>query len=374
MFVFLSVPFSISASLSLRAMAERGKNSYFARVLQLLSRFGLDTFILLLISMILLASVFPQGGTGKGPWSLSSIAGYGISLIFFFYGLKLNFTKIKAGLRNWKLHAVVHLSTFVLFPLLVWSCKGLFHSTSVYTLWLGAFFVASLPSTVSSSVVMVSIAEGNIPAAIFNASISSILGVFITPLLMALVNTGTAETADMSAIISKLILQILVPVLLGILLNKKWGRFAETYKKQLKYFDQTVILTIVYTAFSESFAQHMFSNIGIHRIRGALGIAMLFLFFLVYFIIRFISSLFSFNREDTITATFCGSKKSLVHGTVMAKVLFANSTITGILLLPLMLYHALQLIVVSMIAQRLAKNKQQGIASERSRRRGKHLA
>ena len=344
-------------SLSLPPMAElKEKQSYYKRVLQILSRFGLDTFILLLISMILLAYLLPQGGTGRGTWSLSSLAGYGISLIFFFYGLKLNFVKLKAGLRNWKLHAVVHISTFILFPLIILSCKGLFQYTNTYPLWLGAFFLASLPSTVSSSVVMVSIAEGNIPAAIFNASISSIIGVFITPLWMSLVNTGANENADMSGIITKLVLQVLVPVVLGILLNKKWGWFAEKYKKELKYFDQTIILTIVYTAFCESFAQHMFSNIGFVELI-MLGICMVSLFFLAYFIISLISRLLSFNREDTITASFCGSKKSLVHGTVMSKVLFANSTMTGILLLPLMLYHALQLIIISMIAQKLAKDK-----------------
>ncbi|MCU7548597.1 bile acid:sodium symporter [Chitinophagaceae bacterium LB-8] len=325
------------------------------RVLQMLARFGLDPFVLLLVGMIVLAYLFPQGGTGEGPWSLSSLSGYGVSLIFFFYGLKLNFAELKAGLRNWKLHAVVQISTFILFPLLVLSCKGLFH-TDAYPLWLGAFFLASLPSTVSSSVVMVSIAEGNIPAAIFNASISSIIGVFITPVWMSLVIMGGAGSTDMSDVILKLTLQVLVPVILGLLLNNKWGHWAKRYKKQLKYFDQTIILSIVYTSFCESFAQHMFSNIGVVELI-VLGVCMLGLFFLAYFIITLVCKAFSFNREDTITTSFCGSKKSLVHGTVMSKVLFPNSTITGILLLPLMLYHALQLIVVSMIAQRLAKER-----------------
>ncbi len=338
-------------------MANRHNYAYISRAFTLLSRFGLDTFILLLLGMMVLASWYPQGGVGRGPWSLSSLAGYGISLIFFFYGLKLNFTKIKAGLRNWKLHLLVHLSTFVLFPVIVWCGKGFFEDTSSYSLWLGAFFVASLPSTVSSSVVMVSIAEGNIPAAIFNASLSSLLGVLITPLWMSLVHTGSSGNADMSGIISKLMLQILLPVALGLLLNKYWGNWADTYKQKLKYFDQAVILTIVYTAFSESFARHLFSNIGLVQL-CLLGAGMLALFFLVYFLISGIARLLSFTREDTITATFCGSKKSLVHGTVMLKVLYANSSIAGILLLPLMLYHALQLIVVSMMAQRLAKNKQ----------------
>ena len=203
----------------------RQKEGYSKRVLQLLARFGLDTFILLLMGMILLAKFFPQGGTGKGFWSLSSLVGYGVSLIFFFYGLKLNFAALKAGLRNWKLHVVVHSSTFILFPILVLCCKGFFQADT-YSLWLGTFFLASLPSTVSSSVVMVSIAEGNVPAAIFNASISSILGVFITPLWMSLVNGGAAGSANMSGIIVKLILQVLVPVGLGLLLNRRWGLWA----------------------------------------------------------------------------------------------------------------------------------------------------
>jgi sodium/bile acid cotransporter 7 len=332
------------------------KDSFGKRVLALLSRFGLDTFILLLIGMIVLAYLAPQGDTGDGAWSLSTLSGYGVSLIFFFYGLKLNFAELKAGLRNWKLHAVVHASTFVLFPLLVLSSRGLF-STAVYPLWLGAFFLASLPSTVSSSVVMVSVAEGNIPAAIFNASISSIVGVFVTPLWMSTVNVQSAEGAQLSDILLKLTLQVLLPVVLGLLLNHKWGAWAKRNKKALKNFDQAIILTIVYTSFCESFEQRLFSTIRITDLI-LLGVGMLVLFFIAYTIITGICRLLSFNRKDTITATFCGSKKSLVHGTVMSKVLFANSTISGLLLLPLMVYHALQLIVVSMLAQRLAKANQ----------------
>ncbi|HYH14107.1 MAG TPA: bile acid:sodium symporter family protein [Flavisolibacter sp.] len=339
-------------------MGER--EPYGKRVMQVLARFGLDTFILLLIGMIVLAKLYPQGGMGEGPWSLSTLSGYGVSLIFFFYGLKLNMTELKAGLRNWKLHTVVHSSTFLLFPLLALACKGLFPADG-YPLWLGTFFLASLPSTVSSSVVMVSIAEGNIPAAIFNASISSIMGVLITPAWMSLVNVGATGSTSLSDILLKLTLQVLVPVIMGLLFNKRWGQWTKRNKKPLKYFDQAIILSIVYTSFCESFAQHLFSNISSIEL-VVLGVGMLALFFVVYFITTLICKALSFNREDTITATFCGSKKSLVHGTVMSKVLFANSTIAGVLLLPLMLYHALQLIVVSMIAQKLAKNKHQAVA------------
>ncbi|WP_207492491.1 bile acid:sodium symporter family protein [Aridibaculum aurantiacum] len=334
-------------------MSER--QTYGQRALKVLARFGMDTFILLLLAMIVLAWLFPQGGLGEGPWSLSRLSGYGVSFIFFFYGLKLNFGDLRAGLRNWRLHLVVHASSFILFPLLILSCKGLF-TGETYPLWLGTFFLASLPSTVSSSVVMVSIAEGNIPAAIFNASISSIIGVFITPLWMSLVDVGSGDSMDTSDMITKLALQVLLPVFLGILLNRKWGQWAVRFKKQLKYFDQAVILSIVYTSFCESFAENLFSNIGMLEL-VLLGISLVLLFFIAYGLIMLVSKALSFNREDKITAVFCGSKKSLVHGTVMSKVLFANSTITGILLLPLMLYHALQLVIVSMIAQRMARGR-----------------
>lgn len=319
----------------------------------LLSRAGLDGFILALIAMIALAWLWPGGGTGKGPFSLSELANYGVSVVFFLYGLRLSREKLKAGLSNWRLHVVVQLSTFLLFPLIVLGLKPLFVHTPAEVLWLGTFFLASLPSTVSSSVVMVSIAEGNIPAAIFNASISSIAGVFITPVWMQLTMPRGDGHADLGHIMSKLVLQVLVPVLAGILLHRYWGKWAEKHKKNLKYFDQTIILIIVYTAFCESFEQHMFSNLGLLQLL-VLGIGMVLLFFLAYFIIMAISRALSFNQEDKITAIFCGSKKSLVHGTVMSKVLFSTGAPTGLLLLPLMIYHALQLIIVSMIAKRIA--------------------
>ena len=320
---------------------------------KILKRFGVDKFILALIGMILLASLYPAGGTGRGVFSLPQIANYGVSLVFFFYGLRLSRSKLAAGLSNWKLHLVVHGSTFILFPLLLLSVKGLFQHGNDQLLWLACFFLASLPSTVSSSVVMVSIAGGNIPAAIFNASISSIIGVFITPLWMQLVTKPAQGVSNLGQIIIKLVLQVLVPVTIGLLLNARWGWFAEKYRKQLKYLDQLIILLIVYTAFCESFARHMFSNLGMIQL-VILAACMLALFFFVYFLVSLVCRLLHFNREDRITAVFCSSKKSLVHGSVMVKVLFSNSNLMGLLLLPLMLYHALQLISASMIAQKMA--------------------
>jgi sodium/bile acid cotransporter 7 len=168
-------------------------------------------------------------------------------------------------------------------------------------------------------------------------------------------SSGSADY-DLWSIIGKLVLQVLVPVILGLLLNKKWGGFAEKHRKALRYFDQTIILLIVYTSFSGSFANQMFAKYSVTDILF-LGACMIGLFLFMYSIIRVITGLFRFNREDRITALFCGSKKSLMQGSVMAKVLFPNSTATGVVLLSVMIYHALQLILVSIIAQSMAKRK-----------------
>lgn len=324
------------------------------RVGALAARAGLDWFLLALISMIGLAYLWPEFGLDREPISLGDIANYGLSLIFFFYGLRLSPEKLRVGLSSWKLHTVVQLSTFVLFPLLVLPFHTYFKGSSAEMLWLGAFYVAALPSTVSSSVVMVSIAGGNIPAAIFNASISSILGIFITPLWMGLFLTASMEDFNIWQVVGKLILQVLLPVVLGILLNSRWGKFAERNRKQLRYFDQLIILTIVYTSFCESFARNMFSNYSWWDLT-LLGASMIGMFFLVFGLIALVSRLMDFNREDKITALFCGSKKSLVHGTVMSKVLFPDANIVGIILLPIMVYHALQLLAASVMAQAMAR-------------------
>jgi sodium/bile acid cotransporter 7 len=316
-----------------------------------LGRFGLDSFVFLLLGVVVLAYLWPEPVLRPGTFSLDAVATVGVSLIFFFYGLRLSPDKLRAGLRNGRLHALIHLTTFGLFPLLVLGMKPLLMGTPQERLWPGLFFLAALPSTVSSSVVMVSIARGNLPAAIFNASISSLLGVFLTPLWMSLVpDSVPGGTIDVGPVVGKLVGQVLLPVGLGIALHRWGGAAAERRKNGLKRFDQAVILLIVYTSFGESFATGQFAGTSA-GVLVALGAGMLALFLLVYVLINRLCRWLGFSREDRITAVFCGSKKSLVHGSVMAQVLFPGTAAVGVLLLPLLLYHALQLIAASVLAQ-----------------------
>lgn len=325
----------------------------------MLKKVGLDMFILSIFAAILVAYLAPSVGVDHGIFSLRSAAEWGVGLIFFFYGLRLSPQKLKLGLVNVKLHFIVQISTFVVFPIVVLAAMFLLgYSRSDY-LWTGTFFLASLPSTVSSSVVMVGIARGNIPAAIFNASISSLLGVFITPALMALYLSGGFDGVSSNGLgqtLLKLIFQVIVPLSAGVILNRKWGEFAERKKKLLRLFDETIIVLIVYTSFCSSFEDGMFKDFAFSTLL-ILSACMIGLFFFVFLLVWSFCSVLKFPIEDRITATFCGSKKSLVHGSVMSKVIFPDPAVVGIILLPTMLYHALQLIIVSIIAQKLGTRK-----------------
>lgn len=324
------------------------------RLITTFKKSGIGGFLMAIVVVILLAWVNPSWGVYDGNLSLNNLTSYGVSIIFFFYGLTLSFQKLKSGLADWRMHIIVQLATFLLFPLLIIIIKPFF-SNDTQLLWLSVFYLAALPSTVSSSVVMVSVAEGNIPAAIFNASISSLLGIFITPLWMGLFLESANGEFDLRNIIFKLILQVLMPVLFGMLLHSRFGSFAEKNRSRLKLFDQSVILLIIYVSFSQSFYNHVFDSLSIRELL-LIGIAMIALFFTVFGLIHIVCRWFNLTRENRITVLFCGSKKSLVHGTVMSKVLFAQSASTGMILLPLMLYHALQLVLASIIAQRMASN------------------
>ena len=326
------------------------------RMLSRSASFGFDPFLLTLIALIFLAYLWPDIGKEGGLLPLGQVTTYGVAFIFFFYGLRLSPEKLKSGLREWRLHLVVQSTTFLLFPLLVWLAWSIWGSPEQQTLWLGTFYLAALPSTVSSSVVMVSIAGGNLPAAIFNASISSLLGVFLTPLWMGLLLESQYGNFDFWSVLGKLTVQVLLPAMLGLALHGRLGGLAERYRKHLKYFDQTIILLIVYAAFCDSFARHLFRGLSAGDL-VLLAVLMSVFFFLVFGMVLLLGRALGFSRENKITALFCGSKKSMVQGTVMSKVLFPDANTVGLVLLPLMLYHALQLIYASMLAQAMARRQ-----------------
>lgn len=317
-----------------------------------LAKAGINTFFLLLVLSVFLAYLFPEWGSENSTIPFNKITHYGVSLIFFFYGVKLSPESLIGGLTNWRLHLLIQSTTFLVFPVLV-LFLNYFFAPEESLLWLGIFYLAALPSTVSSSVVMVSIAGGNLSAAIFNASVSSIIGIFITPLWMQMFLSASDTGFDLSNTFIQLILQVLLPVVVGLSLHRYLQKWAARHHAALRNFDQLIILLIVFTAFAESFAQKMFAGQGWGQLLLLSG-AMLLLFVVVMAVMNRLSLYFGFSRADRIAVLFCGSKKSLVQGAVMGKVLFPDPVILGVILLPLMIYHALQLMAGSAIAERMA--------------------
>lgn len=304
-----------------------------------------------MLCCIVLAYFFPQLYEWRAGKGLEMITTIGVSLIFFFYGLKLSFKQIKDGLSNWKLHVLVQFSTFLLFPLVLLPFYPFIKTSIQHDFWLSFFFLAALPSTVSSSVVMVSIARGNMAAAIFNASISGLIGVVVTPLWMELfMDFGDVDI--LGHVYWGLTKEIIIPVLLGQFLQPYLGKWASAYSKQLSRFDKSVILLIVYASFAESFVSGVFDSIGrTYLVWVFVGVVVLFclVYGLIYALSRYV---LKFSREDQITALFCGSKKSLTHGSVFGKFLFVHTAGAGLYFLPLMIFHAFQIFVVTIIAQR----------------------
>lgn len=325
------------------------------RLISLFARAGLNGFFLLIMVMVGLAWLIPEAGSANSPIPLKEVGNVGVAIIFFFYGLKLDPAKLRTGIGHWKMHLLIQATTFLFFPIVILLLRSMIYAVEYDLLWIGAFYMAALPSTVSSSVVMVSIAGGNIPGAIFNASISSLIGIFLTPLWMNLfLSNSTTSASDLSGVILHLCLQVLFPVVAGMLLHQRIGFITTRFKNQLRYFDQAVILLIVFRAFCDSFLNHMFDGYSIMEL-VILSAFMLLLFLVMLVLMQILSKRMGFSREDRITVIFCGSKKSLVQGAVMGQVLFPEAAAFGIVLLPLMLYHSLQLLAGSILAQQMAQ-------------------
>lgn len=307
-------------------------------------------FIFAIFIAIGIAYFFPEGASLL---PLKTITDVGIGLIFFFYGLKLAPAEFKAGLLNYKVHIIIHLTTFIIFPLFCLACLPLFDEGLASELWIALFFLGTLPSTVSSSVVMVALAKGNLPAAIFNASLSGLIGIIATPLWIGFILEKTADF-DFLNVLQKLCLQIIVPLAIGLFLQRFFGNWARKYGKQLSLFDKTTIILIIYYSFSNSFSSDLIKSIQAEEL-FKMAVIVLVLFFVVFYGLAAVSNFIGLNTEDKITAQFCGTKKSLVHGSVMVRVIFGSSANSGLILLPIMLYHSAQLILVAWYAEKYRK-------------------
>ncbi|WP_350648075.1 bile acid:sodium symporter family protein [Pseudomonas sp. HY13-MNA-CIBAN-0226] len=317
-------------------------------------RFLPDNFTLTLVGVVVIASVLPASGqVAVGFGWLTNIA---IALLFFLHGAKLSRDSIIAGAGHWRLHLLVFGLTFVLFPLLGLALKPLLTPLIGDELYMGMLYLCALPATVQSAIAFTSLARGNIPAAICSAAASSLFGIFLTPLLVTLMLDVHGDGGSTLDAIMKISVQLLLPFIAGQIARRWIGAWVERNKSWLKFVDQGSILLVVYGAFSEAVNEGIWQLIPVWELAGLVLVCCIFLA-LVLASATVLGKVFGFNQEDRITILFCGSKKSLATGVPMAQVLFAGSTI-GVLILPLMLFHQIQLMVCAVLAQRYAKRQE----------------
>lgn len=317
-------------------------------------RLPIDPFTQALLVTIALASLLPC----RDGWAVAfdRITDAAIALLFFLHGAKLSRAAVLHGMTHWRLHASVFACTFVLFPLFGLLLRPLMGVLLTPALTLGVLYVCTLPSTVQSSIAFTSMAGGNVPAAVVSASTSSLIGTVLTPLLVGLtvVAHNGGHGFSWHAVESILTL-LLLPFAAGHLLRPWIGHWVDRHRPLLRYTDQGTILLVVYTAFSVAVVEGLWKTTPPLALLATLGVDALLLA-LVMLVTWFGSGALKFAREDRITMFFCGSKKSLATGVPMAKILFvALPGGPGGIVLPLMIFHQLQLMVCAMIAQRFGR-------------------
>lgn len=317
-----------------------------------------DPFVISLLGTVLVASLLPPRGIAATVFAWAATAG--IVLLFFLHGAKLPRDAIIAGARNWRLHGVVLAVTFGLFPLLGLALRTLPLLTA--PLAAGLLFLTLLPSTVQSSIAFTSIARGDVAAAVCSASFSNLFGIVVTPLLVALL-MRTQGGGFSVASVETIVLQLLLPFVAGHLLRPWIGGFVARRKAMLSYVDRGSILLVVYTAFGAAVVEGLWYRVSAADLMVVLVLCLLMLG-IVLAVTAALGRWLGFPRAERVVLLFCGSKKSLASGVPMAGVLFPAAQV-GTVLLPLMLFHQVQLIACALIARRMAATSVDPMARQR---------
>ena len=314
----------------------------------LLSRLKIDWYLVLIITMGVAATLAPA--RGQVAVDLGWASKLAIGLVFFLHGARLPREAVLKGLTHWRLHLLILAATFILFPAL---CVGITYLPAWITppeLASGIVLLGCLPSTIQSSIAFVGAARGNVAAAVASASLSNMLGVFLTPLLASFLMH--AKGAISAGSFWSIIAQLLAPFVAGQLLRPWIGGFVTAHNKTLGKLDRGTILLIVYTAFSGAVVGGVWSRLGALDLVRLLVLCVVLLG-VVLAATAFAARRLGFDKADEIAIVFCGSKKSLASGAPIAAALL-NPAVAGIAMIPLMIFHQIQLMACAAIAQRYA--------------------
>ena len=315
-------------------------------------RSRIDPFLAAIVATVGLASLAPA--RGEAAMAADWATGAAVGLLFFLHGARLSPQAALAGARHWRLHTMVFASTFVLFPLLGVMAHAAFPGLLTAPLWAGVILMTAAPSTVQASIAFTAVAGGNVPAAMCSASASNLLGVFLTPLIAGLLLSSHGVDFSPRAVVT-VVVQLLLPFVAGQLLRPWIGAFALRNARTLRIVDYGSILLIVYAAFSHGVVTGLWHQVDVGQL-ARLALVDAGLLATAIATLTVLSRRLAFSRADEISIVFCGSKKSLASGLPIASVLFAGHPV-GLIVLPLMLFHQIQLMVCSALAKRYAASR-----------------
>jgi sodium/bile acid cotransporter 7 len=312
-------------------------------------RLRLDPFIVALLIAAVVASF--AGVSGDALDVLKVVASVAIGVLFFLYGARLSTAETVAGIKHWRLHTVILATTFVVFPLIGIAAQLLEGNVLRSGLADGVLLLCLVPSTVQSCVVFTRIAGGNVAGAVVNASISNLLGVFLTPLLVAWLMAAQASIDSGSVL--RIFAQILAPFIAGQLLRPWVGGFVSRHDGPLKKFDRSSIVLVVFVAFSQGAEADIWASLSVWAVLAVFVVCAAILAIVIGWTVL-VGRVGKFSREDRIAILFCGCNKSLASGLPIASVLFSPADV-ALIVLPLMIYHQTQMIVCAAVANRLAR-------------------
>lgn len=320
-----------------------------------LMQFMPDSFTLLIVATVGVASFLPCYGIGAVIFShLTTLA---IAVMFFMQGARLSRDAVVAGIGHWRLHLVILASTFVMFPILTFGFHALFpHLLDPYVM-LGLLYISLLPSTVQSSIAFTSMARGNVPAAICSATFSTMLGVVVTPIAAGLLLGTTRHGGTDFRGIEEVFAELLLPFIVGQILRPWIADWAARNQSLLKVTDRGSIILVVYTAFSAAVVRGIWHQLPLSGF-GEIVLANGLLLTAALLITTYGSRALGFAKPEEIAIVFCGSKKSAATGVPMANILFGASTV-GFVVLPLIIFHQMQLLACSMIARHYARKHEE---------------
>ncbi|MBN6512763.1 bile acid:sodium symporter family protein [Acinetobacter pittii] len=320
----------------------------------MLKLLALDRFTILLVGMVLLATFFPV--SGQAAQYFNTLTTVAIAILFFLHGAKLSREAVIEGILHWKMHVLVFAFTFLIFPVIGLLAKPILLPLLGQQLYWGFLFMCFLPSTVQSSIAFTSVAKGNVAGAVCSASFSNLIGMFITPVLVSFFILGQSQHGfDPTTSIIQITLLLLVPFILGQLLRPYIFPYMAKVPSIVKAFDQGSILMVVYGAFSGAVVAGLWHQVSWKTLL-ILTIACSVLLTVIMLLALYLPRALGFNRADQITVFFCGSKKTLASGVPMAQILFIGQPL-GMIVLPIMIFHQIQLMVCGVIANYLAKSQ-----------------